>query len=329
MRHQGEVDAVRVATWPGNVGLTAWRVDLAGSSPTSRSMAFSLYFEDQLASAVKSPKSLSTIVLSPEIHPVFMRPTGLTKLSIGDASSFETFVPYWRWLLHRLGLADRDTTPLRGLGSGINEAFDPWVGHLTGPFDELLVKAEELDRRLEEVVAEVGCLVRREEERGASHGSIYSMRPYFFERASKKADPGLVDDLLSFVEGGQSYGTMGLIAGGAYLNRTAAHEACFAANGEMRFELMRPTRTGSVTYCDQWSGHHVSALVRWLSDLSMHLSWAVLDNAKWEEWYVNNALPAELALPAEEVELYEMIGESIPFSWQNKPLQEWAMERFQ
>lgn len=313
---KGAVDAVRVATWSAgsDAGLSAWRVDLAGR--VGRSVSLSMWFEDQ-------PVSLSTVVLRPQLAPVTMAPTGKTTMDVGDASSFERFAPQWRWLLHRLGLFDRDVTPLRGVGGGICEPFDPWVGRPSAPVGTLLEQASELDRRLGLVDAVV------DRERDASFRRGEQPGPRVFDRVQRKLDSGLFDDLSSFVEGLRSRGTSGLVDwSSGYLNKRASFSACFEANGEMVYELMRNNHRGSYVHVDDWSGHRVSDLVRWLSDWEAHPSWAVLDDEAREVWYRHAAVPGELAMPRDEAEVYELTGEPLPYAWDNQKLAAWAAERW-
>lgn len=320
----GQIDAVRIAVWNmgSDAGLTAWRTDMANSS--GESMTFSMRFEDQ-------PVSLSTLVIRPKLAPVTMQPTGQRTVGlIGDASSFERFVPQWRWLLVRLGLFDRDMTPIRGAGGGLLEPFDPWVGLFSAPLHDLMEEAILLDRRLEAVNQGMADLRKKELSHGASRASadLYSSRA--FGRLQRKMDPDLAPAVSAFVEGfttrGVGQGILDRSIG--YLNQTAAHEACFEATGEMCYEIMRNNRRGSFVHVDDWSGHSVSALLRWLSDPTTHLQWSVLDEAGFESWFQQATSPGELSLPSEEIDIYELTGEPLPYVWNNRLLSVWAKERW-
>lgn len=285
----GNVDLVRVCSWPEAGGLTAWRSDIAGR--VGDSFSFTMWFEDQ-------PISLSTVVMRPAR-------TGAFRMQIGDASSFERFAPQWRWLLVRLGLVPFGASPLRGVGGDIAERADPWIGRFVFSVSHLMATALSLDRRLENV------------RRTASEWES------LFGRVLPRLDKDLTADVDFFLSGP-------ILADGASIQYGPTHDDVFHRTGTFHLELKRRMGPGSnaTIWVSNWEGRNLVDLLRWLQDPAEHPHWQVLESDAWEEWFRRNSPPGELALPEDEVQVLELIGEALPYAWDNERLSAWAEARW-
>lgn len=74
---------------------------------------------------------------------------------------------------------------------------------------------------------------------------------------------------------------------------------------------------------------HMEQLLTWMASLSkVDSDWAVLPVDDADRWWKENTKPGRLCLSDEELELYTLLGEPLPFTWDNRRLSGWAAERW-
>lgn len=104
------------------------------------------------------------------------------------------------------------------------------------------------------------------------------------------------------------------------------------------FELLRPIdgtlgpRWQTVAKC---GSRTVAGIVDWMMDREplhrgelQHPSWRVLPAADAEAWWQQGSDPGSLTLPADEVEVYRLVGEKLPLLWPFEQAERWAIERW-
>lgn len=80
---------------------------------------------------------------------------------------------------------------------------------------------------------------------------------------------------------------------------------------------------GSVT-----SFGSVASVVRWMMDLRAHPSFVVLPAEELDRWWSENSRAGKLSVSEDELEVYRVLGERLPYLWPADEVSRWAIERW-
>ncbi len=288
----GKVASLTVAEWPD--GMQICRGDLTIGDAQTR------FF----ASADDLPPT--TIPLSVWDD---RRMTQFTFLVPVSEQGEKLHLSRFRWLAETLEIMPRGVTPFPASANHASPG-NPFVGRfLQRTLHELSLAAEAFD----EVLDEWKAMDTSIDGRGVSPlllPSTATFDPRFFERW-----PERYVDLPPFSDGSFSI----------------SFEAYGRGNPPMALVSRRHGRA-DVTV-DRKRTNSLSDLLAWFVGHNRNRSdeanaWRLLPADDADRWWEENTDPGRLLLPDDEVSLYQMLGEALPYVWPNSRLSEWASEQW-
>ncbi len=286
-RKDGSVEALRIASW-GN-GVSLWR------SPVQRSTIGGLQISNPRFRrfSLESGREYSSVhVNCVHREAATFEFTFYDKVATrkGKISQTESAWPYLRWAMVELGLAKPfQMLPLQTPhGTDLDPTpNNPFIGRFRG-------------RTTEEVKDLLAAYDRQ----------ISTLSPGYIQI--------LADDL--FENNAE-----------IWLHRIHTGEIDLLAQWKRLDGLVRdlagrrfPTLVSALPW---FMGDHLPEGAIVFDPVARSPSWRYLPTDDAERWWVENTRPGKLELPADEVELYQMLGEPIPFLWPDDHLLDWLTER--
>lgn len=308
------LDQVRVATWPD--GTELWRTGLAAMSPADPTTRLTFRTTedrtDWSTTDVLDAVGFSTgFVLLPNIDPPL-----LSTLS-SDQEVLDRFSKHGRWLLSSIGMQETKHSPVWHQVSDSSHT-DPFVCRLSMSWEEAFKEARRLDVRLR-------------------HVHQFQGPHRFVDVATQIGDSGLCEDVIFFLEDLVQIGWV-----------KAASEP-LRVSGELKCKFLRPTSREaqqvrkerkwlSATPVPQgWSttssldlqrNLSVHGVVKWLEDDHEHEQILILTADLFDPWFEAHTYPGRLTIGDDEVEIFRMLGEDLPYLWLEPKLRAWALERW-
>lgn len=316
------VDEVRVATWPD--GVEAWRTGLY-LDPESMGPMVHLTFRtreevvDLTTTVAMHVMGFKTGII---VSIVGSGPPVITPSSDGD---LDRFMGHLRWLATALGLRGPFDSPIRTLGREEEAkrthqawairiyAADPLVFRLSMGWAEAREKARGLDLRTRAVQKWFGP----EALRGSKHR--------FQEVAAQIGEAHLMIDAVVFLDDLVSNHWVKLAS------------QPFQVAGQIQAKLLRRTseegdRTkGGYTTVSSLDQRQISSfvdLVDWLRSDELHPSVVVRAPADHDRWFEEHRIEGSLTIGPDEVEVFRMLGDPLPYVWPPAQFSRWAIERW-
>lgn len=215
------------------------------------------------------------------------------------------------------------------MGGSVRSAADPWVGRIREG-----VSARQEAILLNNEFTRINDRISKELKLGAESkywGRIYSTTGDMTGTESMMAgiatdlgiDPiALVERTVKFFDGLLDIGKI-RVDSTRILRRSISIQVYRLADGAGPGSFMQ-----GYSHVDDCSAMSLLQVYDWLSRVSDHPTWVVLDPDSFDAWFQTYTVPGSLSIPDDEVRLYQAMGEELPYLWPSAKFVEWAVGRW-
>lgn len=236
---------------------------------------------------------------------------------------FDLLVDHGRWVLQALEVKERTSSPVWGTV----KKEDPLVTRLTMTWSEALERAKLLDDEIDHVFASAGI-----NEKNRFRWKSFHDKTFNDICETIPENKGLVTRVETFLAN---------LLDGAWLSPGGTY---FRNNGDLRPVIWTPPENGPFeknisegpvnlrwTRTKDFNAHRPRegwSLTYLLQALKMQPTGLVVKpEFELSRWIEEHEVKGELTLSEDEIELYRMLGEKIPFLWPDPEFFNWAKER--